>query len=95
MSVELKETIIEQLDTLMATSDKNYNIERIHDAVDLAVSAHDGQRRRSGEEYVCHPLHVACILVEIGMDSDAVIAALLHDVVEDTDIELGELRLPR
>ena len=91
MSVELKETIIEQLDTLIENSDKVYDVDRIHDAVALAVSAHDGQRRRSGEEYVCHPLHVACILVEIGMDSDAVIAALLHDVVEDTEIELNEI----
>lgn len=91
MSVELKETIIEQLDTLIENSDKIYDVERIHDAISLAISAHDGQRRRSGEEYVCHPLHVACILVEIGMDSDAVIAALLHDVVEDTEIELSEI----
>ena len=81
MSVELKETIIQQLDTLMENSDKIYDVDRIHDAIALAISAHDGQRRRSGEEYVCHPLHVACILVEIGMDSDAVVAALLHDVV--------------
>lgn len=91
MSVELKETIIQQLDTLMENSDKIYDVDRIHDAIALAISAHDGQRRRSGEEYVCHPLHVACILVEIGMDSDAVVAALLHDVVEDTEIELNEL----
>lgn len=91
MSVELKESIIQQLDTLMENSDKIYDVDRIHDAITLAISAHDGQRRRSGEEYVCHPLHVACILVEIGMDTDAVIAALLHDVVEDTEIELSEL----
>lgn len=89
--LELKENIIRQLETLIAESDKTYDIVRIRDAVELAVSAHDGQLRRSGEEYVCHPLHVACILVEIGMDSDAVVAALLHDVVEDTDIELTEI----
>ena len=89
--LEMKESIIAQLETLIAESDKTYDVVRIREAIDLAVSAHNGQLRRSGEEYVCHPLHVACILVEIGMDSDAVVAALLHDVVEDTDIELAEI----
>lgn len=89
--LEKKENIIANLEALIAESDKQYDIVRIRDAIDLAISAHDGQMRRSGEEYVCHPLHVACILVEIGMDSDAVVAALLHDVVEDTDIELSEI----
>lgn len=89
--LEKKENIIANLEALIAESDKQYDIVRIRDAIDLAISAHDGQMRRSGEEYVCHPLHVACILVEIGMDSDAVVAALLHDVVEDTDIELPEI----
>ncbi len=90
-TVERKEDIIEQLETLIAESDKSYDIVRIREAVALAISAHDGQMRRSGEEYVCHPLHVACILVEIGMDSDAVVAGLLHDVVEDTEVELSEI----
>ena len=89
--LELKENIIERLEQLIAESDKSYDIVRIREAIELAVNAHNGQLRRSGEEYVCHPLHVACILVEIGMDSDAVVAALLHDVVEDTDIELAEI----
>ena len=89
--LEKKENIIADLEALIANSDKQYDVVRIREAIDLAVSAHDGQMRRSGEEYVCHPLHVACILVEIGMDSDAVVAALLHDVVEDTDIELSEI----
>lgn len=89
--VEKKETVIELLEKLIDESDKSYDIVRIREAIDLAVGSHQGQLRRSGEEYVCHPLHVACILVEIGMDSDAVIAGLLHDVVEDTDVELSEI----
>ena len=89
--IEKKEDIIEQLETLIAESDKSYDVVRIREAIALAVSAHYGQKRRSGEEYICHPLHVACILVEIGMDSDAVVAGLLHDVVEDTAIELAEI----
>ena len=91
LSLELKEDIIQELENLIANSDKMYDMDRIHDAIQLAVDAHNGQLRRSGEEYVCHPLHVAMILVEIGMDSDAVVAALLHDVVEDTDIELSDI----
>ncbi len=88
---ELKETVIQQLDNLIENSDKIYDVERIHDAINVAVESHDGQFRKSGEEYVCHPLHVACILVEIGMDTDAIVAALLHDVVEDTELELSDI----
>ena len=88
---EQKEAVIAQLNNLMNNSDKNYDVNRIRDAVELAVQSHDGQFRKSGEEYVCHPLHVACILVEIGMDTDAIVAALLHDVVEDTDVELSDI----
>lgn len=80
--------VIARLEHLLTESDKGYQMERIHDAIALAVKSHDGQCRYSGEEYVCHPLHVACILVEMGMDSDAIVAALLHDVVEDTGVEL-------
>lgn len=88
---ETKEEVQEQLLKMLTENEKNYDIPRIQDAMNLAIQAHDGQRRRSGEEYICHPLHVACILVEIGMDSDAVVAALLHDVVEDTDVELPDI----
>ena len=90
-ALEKKEDIIQRLEQLLTESDKAYDVVRIREAIEMAITAHNGQRRRSGEEYVCHPLHVACILVEIGMDSDAVIAALLHDVVEDTSVELGEI----
>ncbi len=90
-AVERKEDVIRQLEQLLSDSDKTYDIVRIRDAMDMAIAAHEGQRRRSGEEYICHPLHVACILVEIGMDSDAVAAALLHDVVEDTEVELSDI----
>ncbi len=84
--------VVARLEQLLAESDKGYQLERIREAVAVATKAHNGQCRYSGEEYICHPLHVACILVEMGMDSDAIVAALLHDVVEDTGMELGELR---
>ncbi|MBQ0111463.1 MAG: bifunctional (p)ppGpp synthetase/guanosine-3',5'-bis(diphosphate) 3'-pyrophosphohydrolase [Oscillospiraceae bacterium] len=56
------------------------------------VEAHHGQRRSSGEEYYNHPLSVAKILVGLGMDSESLAAALLHDVVEDTDVTEAELK---
>ena len=90
-NLERKETIIAHLESILSNSDKSYDTDRIRSAMELAISAHDGQFRKSGEEYVCHPLHVACILVEIGMDTDTVIAALLHDVVEDAGVTLDEV----
>ena len=63
-------------------------------AYTMAREAHAGTRRKSGEPYIFHPLAVALIAVkEVGLGPTAVIAALLHDVVEDTDITLDELRM--
>ena len=63
-----------------------YDIELIKKAYWCCVDAHKGQRRLSGEEYYMHPFSVAMILVSLGMDSEAISAGLLHDVIEDTEI---------
>ena len=76
---------------LMKSSGKNYDFEKIEKAYYYAKEAHGDQRRVSGIPYILHPTSVACILVEYGMDSDSLIAALLHDVVEDTDRTLEEV----
>lgn len=60
-------------------------------AIDLASKAHKGQKRKSGEPYIIHPLAVAATLVEWGMDIDTVLAGVLHDTVEDTTVTLDEL----
>lgn len=60
-------------------------------AVDFATKKHEGQKRRSGEPYIIHPLSVASTLVEWGMDVDTVLAGILHDTVEDTDATLEEI----
>lgn len=60
-------------------------------AIDYAKKAHTGQKRKSGEPYIIHPLHVAHTLVEWGMDIDTVLAGVLHDTVEDTDATLEEI----
>ena len=72
-------------------SGKTYNIEKINEAFMVADSAHGEQRRVSGEPYIIHPLNVGMILVDLGMDTDTIVAALLHDVVEDTSMTLQEL----
>ena len=64
----------------------------IERAYKLAKDAHKDQKRKSGEPYIIHPIEVAMILVDLGMDLETVAAGILHDVVEDTDITLDELR---
>lgn len=67
------------------------NEERVRRAFNFAEDAHRGQTRFSGEPYIVHPLNVADILLEFHPDEDTIIAALLHDVVEDTDHTLEEI----
>lgn len=59
-------------------------IEQVEAAYRFSATAHEGQRRRSGEPYIVHPIAVARILAEMRLDEEAIIAALLHDVIEDT-----------
>jgi RelA/SpoT family (p)ppGpp synthetase len=63
----------------------------IEHAYAVAKAAHAGKERKSGEPYIKHPLSVAFLLTEIGMDTDTIAAGLLHDVVEDTDTDLASL----
>ncbi|MGM0533575.1 MAG: RelA/SpoT family protein [Campylobacterota bacterium] len=72
--------------------DEHLKSERIDKAYRFAIKAHEGQFRKSGEEYVIHPILVASIVARLSMDEDMVIAALLHDVVEDTPYELEDVR---
>ena len=60
-------------------------------AIDIATKAHEGQKRKSGDPYIVHPLAVASTLIDWGMDIDSVIAGVLHDTVEDTDINLEQI----
>ncbi|MBP0989603.1 MAG: bifunctional (p)ppGpp synthetase/guanosine-3',5'-bis(diphosphate) 3'-pyrophosphohydrolase [Oscillospiraceae bacterium] len=73
-------------------SEKQYDTEIIKDAYSMAKEAHSGQKRESGEDYITHPVTVAKMLIELGMDVEAIAAALLHDVVEDTDVTLEDIR---
>ena len=74
--------MINLLDALKK-SDRSYDIEKIEKAYAYAEELHAGQFRQSGEPYISHPVAVAKIVMELGLDTDSIIAALLHDTVED------------
>lgn len=65
---------------------------RIQRAIDIATKAHEGQFRKTGEPYIIHPLAVKKILEDWGMDEDTIIAGVLHDTVEDTNLTLNDIK---
>lgn len=69
-----------------------YDIPLIEKAFAYCVEHHTGQKRLTNEEYYIHPYNVAKIIVGLGMDSQSIAAALLHDVVEDTDVEVEDIK---
>ena len=66
--------------------------QRIKDAIKLAEKAHEGQSRKTGDPYITHPLAVMKIVEDWGMDEDTIIAAVLHDTIEDTDVTLQDIK---
>lgn len=72
--------------------ENSLDINYIKKAYDLAEKAHSNQLRESGEPYILHPVEVALILIELGLDTDTICAALLHDVVEDTDYTYQDIK---
>ena len=78
------------LDEILKINPK-YNTELIGKAFDKAQELHDGQLRKSGEPYFIHPINVAIILAQLGMDEATIIGGLLHDVVEDTEYTRDQL----
>ena len=83
---------IDSLISRLESADKNYQVAKIRQAYDYANEMHKEQKRESGEPYITHPLSVADILVGLGMDTDTICAALLHDVVEDTEATLDDVK---
>lgn len=67
------------------------DLKKIKEAYVFAEKCHRGQFRKSGEEYIIHPLNVAIILTEIYADKETIMAALMHDVIEDCDVEKEEI----
>ncbi len=93
MELEIKyEKNYNHLEALINEQGGKYNLDLIRRAFELCVTAHKGQYRKSKEEFYFHPYSVAKMIVQLGMDSESIAAALLHDVVEDTDIEIDEIK---
>ncbi len=80
-----------QLTLLLKEYFTQADIEQVWAAYRYAAIAHEGQTRRSGEPYISHPVAVACILAKLHMDLPTLLAALLHDVVEDTGVAIAEI----
>ena len=66
-------------------------LKMVKKAYEMAYEAHDGQKRKTGEPYIIHPIWVALILTDLKVDTDTLCAALLHDTVEDTNITLEKI----
>ncbi len=84
--------LFSKLTDLMKEQKSNYDLDGIRRAFDFCVAAHKDQKRLSGEPFYMHPFSVACILVKLGMDSQCIEASLLHDVVEDTEVTLEDVK---
>jgi GTP diphosphokinase / guanosine-3',5'-bis(diphosphate) 3'-diphosphatase len=80
-----------QLTLLLKEYFTQADIEQVWEAYRYAAFAHQGQTRRTGEPYISHPVAVACILAKLHMDLPTLLAALLHDVVEDTGVAITEI----
>jgi guanosine-3',5'-bis(diphosphate) 3'-pyrophosphohydrolase len=83
--------VLEPLIKTVRTTHPKADVRLIERAYDTAARMHAGQARRSGDPYITHPLAVATILAELGMNHETICAALLHDTIEDTDYTLDQL----
>ena len=87
MVSQAKQQLQAMIEPYLSVSD----VEQVLTACDYAEHAHDGVTRKSGEPYVLHPIAVSCILAHMRLDADTLIAALLHDVIEDTDYSKDDI----
>ncbi len=81
-----------ELTECMKSFGGSYDCQMVEKAFIRCVTAHEGQKRKSNEDYYIHPFNVAKIIISLGMDTQSICAALLHDVVEDTDSTLEDIK---
>ncbi len=89
--IDYERVIKEMIDSI----EKRYGEESaklVKKAYEFAKKAHEGQKRESGSPYICHPVSVAKIVFDLGMDPETICGALLHDVVEDTEVTIDEIK---
>src|SRR5215472_7651230 len=90
--VERHQDLIDELLAELESYKPEFDRDLIVRAFEYAAAAHDGQVRRSGQEFIHHPWGAAKILAGLRMDEATIAAALLHDTVEDTGIEIEDIR---
>ncbi len=88
----LEEKLFSDFRAVLEKDDRKFDLEKIERAYVRARGCHEGQTRSSGEAYVCHPIEVAKLVYEFGLDSDSIAAAFLHDTIEDTELTFDEVR---
>jgi RelA/SpoT family (p)ppGpp synthetase len=86
-----QDKLIRRLCTVLSDYLEPNQVDECHQAYEFGAAAHAGQFRRSGEAYICHPVAVAISLAELRMDVNCIMAAILHDVLEDTPVTKKEL----
>lgn len=84
--------MIEQLIEKILSYNQEADVDKVREAYDYAEKHHEGQKRNSGEDYIVHPFNVALILAEMNMDVPTIIAGLLHDTIEDTDVTYDDVK---
>ena len=89
---ERHQELIDELITTVAAYNPEVDRDLLTRAFHFAAAAHEGQQRRSGEDFINHPWGAAKICAELRLDEQTIAAALLHDVVEDTDTDIKEVR---
>ncbi len=88
---EFQERTIADVIQMAKSHNKKSDSKLIRAAYDFAVSHHGDQKRKSGEPYIIHPIQVAYILADLGMDDATICAALMHDLVEDTEVTIDDI----
>jgi hypothetical protein len=87
MAIQLEQELLNRLKSI-----KNVNLQVIEKALETIKAYHAGVKRKSGEPFFTHPMNVALILLDYCQDQDAIVSALLHDVVEDTSLSLPQVQ---
>lgn len=88
----VEEKLFADFITVLEQDDRRFDIKKIERAYLRARECHSGQTRSSGEPYVCHPIEVAKLVYEFGLDTDSMVAAFLHDTIEDTDLTFDAIK---
>ena len=92
MVEKVKNTAVDELISVLKSRYVGDELIKITSAYEMAAKGHVAQKRKSGEPYIVHPISVAIYLSDLSMDIDTVIAALLHDLIEDTEITYENIK---